>query len=118
MKITRIIRDIDRITVCGVDADNKVFVRHFDKKFTIDEIRASVLGQTELPKEPVISAGADVKKEEKLPTVPTPPQTNRQRVSREQMISVLAAADIKVDVYDPVKLRSAYKALIAKGGEK
>ena len=114
MKITKLVRNHENVLVYLLDDSGKISLRTFSKNMSNDEIKAEITGA---PK-PGKNLFRDVtEKAEKVPTIPAPEPVNRPRVSREQMIAALTAAKIEVDVFDPAKLRAAYKELIAKGGE-
>ena len=115
MKIKRIIRDNDRVMVSFVDENGNAEIQYFSKVFSNDEIIAVLNGtkKDEIPADKDSSG-----EEEKKATVPTLEVVTRQRVSREQMIAALTAAKIEVDIFDPAKLRAAYKKLMGKSEEK
>ena len=115
-KLARLVRENDRIIAATIDDAGKVVCQYFPKTMSFDDVKAEVLGTSAPEKKAVTTAEENVK--DKTVTVPAPPVVTRPRVSREQMIAALEKAEIKVDVFDPVKLRAAYKALIAKGGDK
>lgn len=112
MEFTRLIRDNDRVTVFLRDADGNLVCKYFPKSMTNDEIKAVVSGEP-LPESPENPPAAPADQE---PTIPEPPPAPRQRITREQMITELAKAKVKVDVNDPAKLKAAYKQLMEEKG--
>lgn len=106
MDIKRFIRDNDFVTVVLGDDSGNIEIRRFAKSMTDDEIKKALVGNI-IPKK---KADVDIDPE-KVNTVPTPPVTLRPRISRDQMISALELAGMKVDFNDPVKLKAAYKEL-------
>jgi hypothetical protein len=112
MTIKRIIRDNDRVMVSSVDADGNNVIQYFSKQLSNDEIIALVNGE----KSAVVTV-PEKEIEEVKNTVPLPPPVLRSRVTREQMIEALKKAKIDVDIFDPAKLRAAYKKLISGDGK-
>lgn len=110
-KLTQLIRDAERVTAFLRDGD-QFFCQYYPKTMTNEQIRAAIAGKPIPPTpEPITPPDATGKK---VQTIPTPSPVHRHRVSRDTMIAELAKAKIKVDTNDPVKLKAAYRAMLAR----
>ena len=105
------------VTVAYQDETGAFNSRQFSGTLTDAEIKAELLGlpkpEKEKSKENSKIVSADKKK-----TIPDPPIVPRNRITRQDMISVLEKAGIKN--YDPNnygKLKAAYNELQQKGAK-
>jgi hypothetical protein len=115
-KIMSFVRAATAVEVVTKERDGKIALRKFPKTLTDAQIRAHILGEV-LPEVP----RKDVPEKAKAPvkTVPDPVLVVKERVTRQQMIDALEAANVTdYDPMNPQSLRSAYDALKAKGKSK